>query len=114
MIGQLLLKKYRPTRQLDHGGMSTLYLAREVQSERDVVVKVLKPSLASQPKARDHFLREIHILSRFQHPHAVAYIDSSTHEPGGPLLVMEYLRGIDLGVLLHRQGKFTPERAGRL
>ena len=30
------------------------------------------------PKARAHFRREIHILSRFQHPHAVAYYDAST------------------------------------
>src|SRR5205823_4800196 len=114
MLGQLVLSKYRVTRRLDEGGMSTIYLARQVKPERDVVVKVLKDSLASDVKAQEHFKREIHILSRFQHPHAVAWIDSATNEPGGPVLVMEYVRGLDLGLVLQRQGRITPERAGRL
>src|SRR5205823_13790966 len=36
------------------------------------------------------------------------------HDPGGPILVMEYLRGVDLNALIHREGRFSAERAGRL
>ena len=114
MLGQLVLNKYRVTRLLDQGGMSKIFLARQTNPDRDVVVKVLKDNLAAQAKAQEHFKREIYIMTRFQHPRAVAYVDSSTRERGGPVLVMEYLRGLDLGLLLQRQGKFTPERAGRL
>jgi serine/threonine-protein kinase len=62
-------------------------------------------------------------MSSFQHPHAVAYIDSSasvaasaaaSKEQVGPVLVMEYLRGVDLNLLFQREGRFTPERVGRL
>jgi serine/threonine-protein kinase len=114
MLGEVVLGKYKVVRQLDEGGMSRIYLARQEAPARDAVVKVLKEALLGQPKPREHFRREIHILSRFQHPHAVAYYDSSVDDRRGPLLVMEYLRGVDLNALLYREGRFSPERAGRL
>jgi serine/threonine-protein kinase len=79
-----------------------------------VVVKVLQEQSQNQAKPRELLRREIHILSRFQHPHAVGYYDSAPNDPGGPILVMEYLRGLDLSLVLHRQDRLTAERAGRL
>ncbi len=114
MLGELVLGKYQVTRALDEGGMSKIYLAHQSSPARDVVVKVLKAPLRAQPKAVEHFRREVHILSRFAHPHAVAYCDSSTGDARGPILVMEHLRGIDLNALLHREGRLTAERTGRL
>ncbi len=60
------------------------------------------------------FRREIHITSRFQHPYAVAFLDADPKAAEGPVLVLEYLRGVDLNELLHREKRFTPERTGRL
>ena len=113
MLGQLILGKYRVAKQIDQGGMSKIYLARQAAPARDVVVKVLEESLRSQSKAVAHFNREIYIMSRFRHPHSVAVFDSTTKDANGPVLVMEYLKGCDLNTLLHRDGRFTPERAGR-
>ena len=114
MLGRLILGKYRVTRQIDEGGMSKIYLARQTAPARDVVVKVLKEPLCSQSKAVEHFKREIYIMSRFQHPHSVAVYDSTAKDTCGPILVMEHLRGCDLNTLIQRDGVFTPERAGRL
>jgi eukaryotic-like serine/threonine-protein kinase len=114
MMGQMVLGKYKITRQLDEGGMSKVYLARQIAPVREVVVKVLKDHLLAQPKAREHFRREIHIMARFNHPNAVAYFDGDPNDAAGPILVMEYLRGIDLNVLIQRGGRVTPERTGRL
>src|SRR6266568_4075062 len=106
MVGHVFLGKYKTTRLLDEGGMSRIYLARQTNLDREVVVKVLKESLLTQPKIREHFRREIHITSHFQHPHAVAFIDADPRDPQGPVLVMEYLRGVDLNLLLHRDKRF--------
>lgn len=111
---QVYLNRYKVTRPLDEGGMSRIYLARQTMVNRDVVVKVLKPEFQEQSKPREHFRREIHILSRFQHPNAVKFLDAAPNEPSGPVLIMEYLKGVDLGMLLHQQGRFTAERAGKL
>ena len=114
MLGHVLLGKYKITRLLDEGGMSKIFLAGQTVPSREVVVKVLKDAMRVNHKALEHFRREIHIMSRFQHPNAVAYIDSAPNDTAGPVLVMEYLRGTDLGILLYRQGKLPPDRVGRL
>jgi serine/threonine-protein kinase len=113
MIGQVFLKRYKVLRRLDEGGMSTVYLALQTDQPREVAVKLLKPEMAAQPKVREHFRREIYIMSRFQHPHAVTFHDADA-EAKQPVLVMEYLRGVDLLHLLERHKRLSPERAGRL
>jgi eukaryotic-like serine/threonine-protein kinase len=114
MLGRELLGKYRVARLLDQGGMCKIWLARQLDLSREVVVKVLREPFCNQPKPREFLRREIHILSRFQHAHAVNYYDSAANDPAGPALIMEYLRGVDLSTLLQREGRLLPERAGRL
>jgi eukaryotic-like serine/threonine-protein kinase len=113
MFGQVYLKRYKVLRLLDEGGMSKVYLAQQLDQPREVAVKVLKDGLAAQTKVREHFKREIYIMSRFQHPHTVTLYDADG-EAKQPLLVMEYLRGVDLLRLLERNRRLSPERAGRL
>src|SRR5262245_27444221 len=114
MIGQVFLKKYRIIRRLDEGGMSTIFLAKQTDLDREVVVKVVKEQFRGQNKVHEHFRREIHIMTRFEHPNAVTYYDSDLNDPGGPVLVMEYVRGVPLDQLLQRDGRWNPDRVGRL
>ncbi len=114
MIDRVLLGKYRIVRRLDRGGLCDIWLARQLDGSREVAVKVLQEAFSEQAKPREFLRREIHILSRFRNPNVVGYCDAAPHDPNGPILVMEYLRGLDLGMLLHREGRLLPERAGRL
>lgn len=114
MLDQVVLGKYRVVRRLDRGGLCDIWLARQLEGGREVVVKVLQEPFARQAKPREFLRREIHILSRFRHAHAVGYCDADPHDANGPILVMEYLRGIDLCALLQREGRLMPERVGRL
>ena len=114
MVGTVFLGSYKTLQLLDEGGMSKIYLARQADSDREVVVKVLKETHLKQPKTCEHFRREIHITSRFKHPFAVIYYDGAPQSPHGPVMVLEYLRGVDLNILLHREKRFTVERTGRL
>jgi serine/threonine protein kinase len=114
MLGQILLGKYQVSRRLDRGGMCDIWLGRQLDIGREAVVKVLQEPFARQAKPREFLRREIHILSRFRHANVVAFYDAAPHEANGPILVVEYLRGIDLSLLLRREGRIMPERAGRL
>jgi serine/threonine-protein kinase len=114
MVGQVLLGKYRVIRPLDQGGLSKLYIARRLDDNQEVVVKVLKEEYLSQNKALAHFRHEIHITARFRHPNAVGFVDAALDDPNGPILVLEYLRGVDLGVVLRREGRLAPDRTGRI
>lgn len=50
--------------------MSRVFVAHEVELDRDVVVKVLPPDLGAGLNI-DRFRREIQLAARLQHPHIV-------------------------------------------
>jgi serine/threonine-protein kinase len=114
MLGRTFLGRYETVRLLGEGGMGCVYLARQIDLGRPVVVKVMHDHIASDPKFRERFQRETLLMAHFQHPYAVTLYDASLNDPQGPCIVMEYIRGITLDVLLHRNGRLTPARVGRL
>jgi formylglycine-generating enzyme required for sulfatase activity/tRNA A-37 threonylcarbamoyl transferase component Bud32/dienelactone hydrolase len=67
--------RYNIEREIGHGGMATVYRARDLRLGRVVAIKVLHPDLAAAVAA-DRFLREIRIAAQLQHPHILTLIDS--------------------------------------
>ncbi len=63
-------------RELGKGGMGVVYLAREESSGREVALKVMLPSIAVHPRARDLFQREMQAIRRLDHPNIVRLIDT--------------------------------------
>ncbi|MBV9123270.1 MAG: serine/threonine protein kinase, partial [Planctomycetes bacterium] len=115
MIGRVFLGRYEAVRLLGEGGMGVVYLARQRDLGRHVVVKVMHDHIAADPKFRERFQRETLLMARFQHPYAVTLLDASLDDPQGPCIVMEYIRGITLDVLLEKnQHRLSPARVGRL
>jgi serine/threonine-protein kinase len=94
--------------------MGRVYLARQVDLGRQVVVKVMHEQIASDPKFRERFQRETLLMARFQHPYAVTLYDAVLGDPAGSCIIMEYVKGVNLDVLLAKNGRFTPARVGRL
>ena len=94
--------------------MGRVYLAKQTDLGRQVVVKVMHDHVASDPKFRERFQREMLLMARFQHPYVVALYDASLSDPLGPCIVMEYVRGISLDTLMHRNGRLSPARVGRM
>src|SRR6516164_3608135 len=114
MVGRVFLGRYEAVRLLGEGGMGQVYLARQLDLGRQVVVKVMHDHLAADPKFCERFQRETLLMARFQHPYAVTLYDASLSDPQGPCIVMEYIRGITLDALLQRNTRLSPVRVGRL
>ena len=114
MVGRVFLGRYQVVRLLGEGGMGRVYLARQLDLGRQVVVKVMHESVAADPKFCERFQRETLMMARFQHPYVVALYDASLSDPQGPCIVMEYIRGISLDALLKQNGRLSPARANRL
>ncbi len=68
---------YSIERELGRGGMSTVFLARDLKHDRDVALKVLRPDLASAVGS-DRFLREIKVTAALNHPHILPLLDSGS------------------------------------
>jgi serine/threonine protein kinase/Tol biopolymer transport system component len=85
------LGPYRIEALLGKGGMGEVYRARDTRLQREVAVKVLPQSFATEA-ARERFQREARAASALNHPNICAVHDVG--ESGGhPFLVMELLDG---------------------
>ncbi|HET6575609.1 MAG TPA: serine/threonine-protein kinase [Fimbriiglobus sp.] len=114
MIGRVFLGRYEVQRLLGEGGMGRVYLARQTDLGRQVVVKVMHDHIAADPKFRDRFQRETVLMARFQHPYAVTLYDAILNDPAGPCIVMEYVKGTNLEALLAKNKRLTAPRVGRI
>ena len=111
-LNTTLADRYLIERELGHGGMATVYLARDLKHDRLVAVKVLHPELAAYLGA-ERFLREIRIAARLTHPHILPLHDSG--ESGGVLYyVMPFVDGESLRDLLTRVKQLPLDQAVRI
>jgi len=91
--------------RLGAGGMGEVYRARDTRLDRLVAVKVLSADLADDPRGRERFEREAHIISKLTHPHICTLYDVGSASVEGvevPFLVMELLEGETLATRLAR------------
>jgi predicted Ser/Thr protein kinase/tetratricopeptide (TPR) repeat protein len=78
--------RYQVKRQLGHGGMGDVYLARDPSLDRDVALKVLH-------RDSPHGLREeARVLAALRHPGIVTIYEIGEHE-GQDFIAMEYVPG---------------------
>ena len=104
-----LAGRYRIDRKLGEGGMSVVFLARDLRHDRRVAVKMLRPELTAAIGS-DRFLREIRIIAGLQHPHILPLHDSG--DAGGSLYyVMPFVEGESLRARLDRGGPLPPAEA---
>ena len=96
-----MLGRYRITGALGSGGMGAVYEAAHADSGKAVALKVLARDLASDARCRARFLREAEAVSKIDHRSVVKIIDYGTDETV-PFIVMQLLRGEDLGRRLSR------------
>jgi serine/threonine protein kinase/Tol biopolymer transport system component len=102
MIGQTLAH-YRILELLGKGGMGEVYLAEDSKLQRRVALKILSPTLSSDPGRRERFEREARAAAAFNHPNIVT-IYSVEEVNGVPFLTLELLDGQTLDALIPPDG----------
>lgn len=100
LIGEVAgrtIGRYRVIRELDSGGMGTVYEAERADGEfeQTVALKVIRSVLPTERLLR-RFHAERQILARLHHPNIGQLLDAGTMPDGRPYLVMEYINGVDL------------------
>ena len=96
MIGTYEIKE-----QLGVGGMGTVYRATHLKLRKDVAIKLLPPRSATSDEAIARFEREMEAIGHLDHSNIVRAMDAG-EEGGTSFLVMELVRGWDLGQIVDR------------
>ena len=103
---------YRVERELGGGGMSRVFVARDLALDRDVGGKVLDRESTSGV-CGDRFRREIQVIARLQHPHIMPILSAGTAD-GALYYVMPFMGGETLRARLAREGPMAVGEAARI
>ncbi|HEY6881091.1 MAG TPA: protein kinase [Polyangiales bacterium] len=110
LVGRTIGGRYLICELIGTGGMGAVYRGRHQLVGRDVALKFLAPRYASDPAARERFLREARAANRIDHEHIIDITDFGETSDKLVFLVMEYLEGEPLSKIIE-QGALEPRRA---
>ena len=109
MIGLILKDRFNVTTRLGKGAMGTVYRATDLQSGREVAIKVISSELAVDPSMLERFKREGEALRQLRHVNIVGFIDAFQHGELS-IIVMEHVSGGSLYDLI-KKGRLPIESA---
>ncbi len=110
MLGRVIEGRYRIVSKLGAGGMGAVYKVEHLRMGKIAAMKVLHPALNLDPELGARFRREAEAVSRLSHPNTVQVFDFG-QTAAGMYLVMELVKGEDLGTILRRDGPMPFDRA---
>jgi YVTN family beta-propeller protein len=90
--------------------MGVVYKATHLALDHVVALKVISPALAQDERFRRRFAEESRIAVSIRHPNVVA-IHHAGEEDGLLFVTMDLIDGTDLRVLMHQEGRMSPDRA---
>ncbi len=108
---QIEIPGYEVKDRIADGGMASVYLARQLNFDQDVALKIMKSALSREPDFVKRFMKEARIMRKLRHRNLCEVFDVNAH---GELhyIAMELLPGGTLAQLTRRG--ITPEFASNL
>ncbi|MBL9143940.1 MAG: protein kinase [Verrucomicrobiaceae bacterium] len=94
---QAQIGPYRLIEKLGEGGLGVVWRAEQTAPiQREVAIKLTKPSLHYRADVLSRFELERQALARMQHPNIAAILDAGALADDRPYFVMELVRGVPL------------------
>ena len=107
--GEVFANRYRIERLLGEGGMGAVYKALDLELDRTVALKLVRPELTS-PQAMQRFKQELLLASRISHKHILRIHDLSDFG-GVKYITMAFVEGQDLADLIDHAGRVPLDAA---
>jgi serine/threonine-protein kinase len=106
----ILKNRYRLLAQQGAGGMAVIYKAHDLELSRIVAIKILRPSLTTDPTFLTRFRNEARSAANLIHPNIVTVYDVGS-EGQTQFIVMEFVDGQDLKKIIKTEGMLDINRA---
>jgi serine/threonine-protein kinase len=102
--------RYRVEGRLGEGGMGSVYKAYDIEIDRVVALKVIRPELMANAEILQRFKQELLLASRVSHKHILRIHDLG--DSGGVKFIsMAYVDGRNLAEVLHEEKVLPIDRA---
>ncbi len=111
LCGAVLSKRWRIISPIGEGGMGLVFVAENVQDNRRVAIKVLRPELIVESNIRARFLEEAATCMRLHHANILRVFEAAEAEDKSPYFVMELLEGLPLSAYTARGERFPIAQA---
>lgn len=105
-INEIIDDRYKIMEVAGSGGMAIVYRARDLISDRDVAIKMMKTETASNKINLSRFEREARASASLNHQNIVKVLNVGSYQ-GIPYIVNEYVDGKNLREVLDVRGKFS-------
>ena len=112
-LGKIVDGRYRVIEVIGRGGMGVVYKVEHLRMGKIAAMKVLHTELAGDAEVVRRFEQEALAVSRLNHPNTVQVFDFGAAQ-AQLYLIMEYVRGQDLGRVVDRDGPLPWARAAPL
>jgi serine/threonine-protein kinase len=113
MLGRTIKGKKGQYKLIDvrgSGSMATVYVSRDLNTNRIFAVKILRPEIANQGEFLERFHREAQILMVLTDPHIVRPVEYGDDDDAH-FIVMDYIDGSTLKEQIIADAPFPPQRA---
>nr|WP_240807637.1 serine/threonine-protein kinase [Polyangium spumosum] len=109
-VGAIFAGRYRVERRIASGGMGAVYEVVHLETNRRRALKVMHANFVQSDDLRGRFRQEARVAAEIESEYIVDVFDAGIDDTSGmPFLVMELLRGEELGKRLRRVGPLPPE-----
>ncbi len=108
--GLTLSNRYEILDVLGEGGMGAVYKARDLELDRLVALKVIRPELAGNPEILQRFKNELILARKITHKNVNRIFDLGESD-GTKFISMEFVDGEDLKSIIRQRHKLPPEEA---
>jgi tetratricopeptide (TPR) repeat protein/predicted Ser/Thr protein kinase len=108
--GSLLGHRYQIVQILGEGGMGAVYKAKDLELNRLVAIKVIRPELAKNSDIIDRFKQELLLSQKVTHRNVIRIYDLGEGD-GVKFITMEFVEGKDLRGIVRERQKLPPAEA---
>ena len=106
--GMRLGKRYEIVQMLGEGGMGAVYKAWDLELDRLVALKVIRPELAVHEQVLQRFKQELILARKITQKNVIRIFDLGEAD-GVKFITMEFIEGKDLTALIKEKGRLTFE-----
>jgi len=108
--GTLFAGRYEVIEELGEGGMGKVFRVEDKKIKEDIVLKLIRPEIASDKQTIERFSNELKYARKIAHRHVCRMYDLGEEEDTN-YITMEYVPGENLKSMIRMMGQLSPAQA---